>query len=530
MNLSGTLFIGAAEVGATQGTMRAFNPDTGQELEPSFALGGPAEVDRAARLAEEAFDSFSGAAPARRAAFLESIALNLQEVRGELALRTSLETGLPSASLELEVDKTATQLRQFAQVVRSGYFLEASIDEEQPHRQPRPRMDHRMQKVALGPVAIFGASNFPILYSVAGGDTASALAAGCPVILKAHNAHPGASEIQARVIRDAVQASGLHEGVFSLVRGAGNEIGEALVCHPLVKAVTFTGSQGGGMALYRAAQARDEPIPVFAEMTSVNPTFLLPGAVAARGSRIGDGFIERMLVNVGQACLKPAIAVVVEGPGLADLRSAMVARIVEAEARTMLTPAIFNAYLAGLRRLEAHGARPIAWGKAATGARTGQAALFEVDGATFLAQAPLSEEVFGPAGLLVVVPSAEDVIGVARSFRGQLTATIHMEDEDLPCATDLVPVLQRRTGRIVVNAFSHPQEVSNASIHTGPFPATTDSRFTSVGMTAIHRFLRPVCYQGFPDELLPETLKRRNPLGLARLVDGELPGVQPSLL
>ena len=530
MNLTGTLFIGAADAGATQGTMRALNPDTGEALEPPFALGGEAEVNRAALLADEAFDSFSGTAAARRAAFLERIASNLQAVRGELALRTSLETGLPCASLELEVDKTATQLRQFAQVVRAGFFRQASIDEAQPHRQPRPRMDHRMQKVAIGPVAIFGASNFPVLYSVAGGDTASALAAGCPVILKAHNAHPGASEIQARVIRDAVQASGLHEGVFSLVRGAGNEIGEALVRHPLIKAVTFTGSQGGGMALYRAAQSREEPIPVFAEMTSVNPTFLLPAAVAARGDRIGDGFVERMLVNVGQACLKPAIAMVADGPGLTELRAAMVARLVEVEARTMLTPAIFEAYQAGLRRLEEHGARPIAWGKAPTAGFKGQPALFEVDGATFLAQAPLSEEVFGPAGLLVVLPSVERMPSAAKSFRGQLTATIHMEDQDLACATQLVRLLERRTGRIVVNAFSHPQEVSNASIHTGPFPATTDSRFTSVGMTAIHRFLRPVCYQGFPEELLPDALKRSNPLGLSRLVDGELPAVQAPLL
>ncbi|MDM0028848.1 aldehyde dehydrogenase (NADP(+)) [Variovorax saccharolyticus] len=521
MNLTGTLIIGAIDVIGTEGSLRALDPDTGHEIDPPFSLGGIAEVDRAARLADEAFESYSQTTPSLRAAFLERIAANLDALRSELALRASMETGLPAASLELEALKTATQLRQFAQVVRSGDFQRVAIDPAQPERLPRPRMDHRMHKVALGPVAIFGASNFPILYSVVGGDTASALAAGCPVILKAHNAHPGASELEARAVRDAVCESGFHEGVFSLLRGAGNEIGEALVTHPLVKAVTFTGSQGGGMALFRAAQSREEPIPVFAEMTSVNPTFLLPGAVAGRGAEIGAGFIERMLVNVGQACLKPAIAIAVDGQGLAGLREAMTKMVVATEARTMLTPGIFRAYSAGLTRMRDHGARRIAEGKAPTGQWHGQACLFETSGSTFLTQPALSEEVFGPSALLVVVASVDEMVRVARSLRGQLTATIHLDNSDSPTASRLIPILERRTGRLIANAFSHPQEVSHAAIHTGPFPATTDSRFTSVGMTSIDRFLRPVCYQGFPEALLPEALRADNPLKLTRLVDGE---------
>lgn len=318
-----------------------------------------------------------------------------------------------------------------------------------------------------------------------------------------------------------MRESGLHEGVFSLLRGAGNEIGEALVTHALLKAVTFTGSQAGGMALFRAAQSREEPIPVFAEMTSVNPTFLLPGAVAARGYEIGAGFIERMLVNVGQACLKPAIAIAVDGAGLDGLRAAMKKAIVETEARTMLTPGIFRAYAAGLTRMQDHGARRIAEGKAPVGQWQGQACLFETSGSTFLAEAALSEEVFGPSALLVVVSSVDEMVRVARSFRGQLTATMHLDDPDFPVASRLIPILERRTGRLIVNAFSHPQEVSNAAIHTGPFPATTDSRFTSVGMTSIDRFLRPVCYQGFPEALLPEAVQAGNPLRLTRLVDGK---------
>ncbi|MCW2241130.1 aldehyde dehydrogenase (NADP(+)) [Azospirillum canadense] len=520
MTLTGMLPIGAADIAATEGTMKALNPATNREIEPDFTLGGRAEVDLAARLADEAFDAYSHTTLAARAAFLERIADNLDAVRAELAGRAALETGLPAAQLEVEAAKAATQFRQFAEVVRRGRFLQATIDPAQPERQPRPRMDHRMQKIAIGPVAIFGASNFPISYSVAGGDTASALAAGCTVVLKAHNAHPGASEIMARAIRKVVQECGLPQGVFSMVRGAGNAVGEALVDHPLIKAVTFTGSEGGGMALYRRAQRRPDPIPVFTEMTSVNPTFVLPHALSVRGGAIGDGFAERMLVNVGQACLKPAILLAVEGPGFDALREGLSARIASAPARTMLTPDIHGAYRTGLERLEAGGAARITEGASPSADLDGRAALFEVDGTGFLADSTLSEEVFGPAALLVKVRDEEELIAVAKSFRGQLSAAMHMEDADAALARRLLPILERRTGRIVVNAFAHPQEVSHASIHGGPFPATSDSRFTSVGMSAIDRFLRPVSYQGFPDALLPEALRQDNPLGVPRIVDG----------
>jgi len=519
MELTGNLIIGAHDVPATEGTLRALNPATNAEMEPEFALGGAAEVDRAAMLSDEAFDSYSHSSLGDRAAFLERIADNLDAVRPELAARAALETGLPASQLEGEAAKAAIQFRQFADVVRKGHFLQLSIDTAQPDREPRPRMDHRLQKMALGPVVIFGASNFPISYSVAGGDTASALAAGATVIVKAHNAHPGASEIAARAIRKAVQESGLHEGVFSMVRGSGNAIGEELVDHPLVKAVTFTGSEKGGMALYRRAQHRPDPIPVFTEMTSVNPTFVLSRALSARGAQIGDGFSERMLVNVGQACLKPAILIALEGPGLDALRQAMVRRVSEAPARTMLTPAIHDAYLAGLDALENAGAQRIASGGASTSDLEGQAALFEVNGRQVLAEPRLSGEVFGPSALLVTVGNEDELLAVARSFRGQLSATMHLEDDDKPFARRLLPILERRTGRVVVNAFAHPQEVGFATVHGGPFPATSDGRFTSVGMTSIERFLRPVSYQGFPDDLLPEALREISEL--PKLVDGK---------
>ncbi|CAG9183046.1 aldehyde dehydrogenase (NADP(+)) [Cupriavidus pampae] len=522
MKLTGNLLIGASEVGATAGTLQALNPATNEKFGPDFALGGAAEVERAVQLADEAFDSYNATSLEVRAAFLDRIADGLDANAPALAERISLETGLPAAQFLGEAARSATQFRQFATVVRQGRFRQAAIDPAQPERQPRPRMDHRMQKIAVGPIAIFGASNFPISYSVAGGDTASALAAGAPVIVKAHNAHPGGSEIQARVIQQAVKDSGLHEGVFSMVRGEGNAIGEALVDHPLIKGVTFTGSEVGGMALYRRAQQRPDPIPVFTEMTSVNPTFILPIALFERGATIGDGFAERMLVNVGQACLKPAILLAIDGVGYSELKQAMIERISAMQARTMLTPGINLAYRKNVEAQRAAGAEQIAAGAGPTGEWDGQSFLFEVDGARLLDTPALLDEVFGPSALLVRVRDDEQLLAIARRFRGQLSATMHLERADHALATRLLPILERRTGRIVINAFAHPQEVSYATIHGGPFPATSDSRFTSVGMGAIERFLRPVTYQGFPDELLPEALQRANPRGLWRLNDGEL--------
>jgi NADP-dependent aldehyde dehydrogenase len=522
MTPTGHLIIGASEVGATAGTMRALDPRTNTEIEPPFAFGGAAEVERAVQLADAAFDSYNATTLAQRAAFLETIADNLDQVAPALAQRTSMETGLPAPQFEAETARTAATLRKFAAVVRQGRFRQATIDPAQPERKPLPRPDHRMQKVGIGPVVVFGASNFPISYSVAGGDTASALAAGNPVIVKAHNAHPGASEIAARAIRDAVRTCGLHEGVFSMLRGAGNALGESLVLHPLVRAVAFTGSEAGGMALYRLAQHRPDPIPVFAEMTSVNPTFILPAALAARGHAIGDGFAERMLVNVGQACLKPAIIAAVGGAGFDAMREGLAGRVAAAPARTMLTPGIHRAYVQNLARQQEAGARRVAEGAMAAGPNDGQAALAEVDGDAFLATPALAEEVFGPAALLVRVRDLDQLVQVARSFHGQLSAAVHLEREDYGIARRLLPILERRTGRIVINAFAHPQEVAHGTIHGGPFPATTDSRFTSVGMAAIERFLRPVTYQNFPDALLPEALQDANALGLWRLEDGQL--------
>ncbi|MFD1275142.1 aldehyde dehydrogenase (NADP(+)) [Streptomyces kaempferi] len=521
MTLTGHLLIGSSNVPASASTMKALDPATGEYIGPEFAFGGPAEVDRAARLADDAFDSYNRTGPKERAAFLDLIADRLDGINQELAERAALETGLPVAQLQGEAAKAASQFRQFADVVRAGRFRDAAIDPAQPERQPRPRMDHRLQKIAIGPVAIFGASNFPISYSVAAATPPprwqrAPRSSSRPTTPTRAPRAPGARHPRrGHRLRAA-------RGVFSMVRGAGNEIGEALVDHPLIKAVTFTGSERGGMALYRRAQLRPDPIPVFAEMTSVNPTFVLPAALAARGAETGDGFAERMLVNVGQACLKPAVLLAVDGPGYAGMREAAAARVNAMDARTMLTPGIHDAYDQGARRLRESGADTLTEGPEPQGPWEGRSRLLEVDGERFLADPGLAEEVFGPAALLVRLTDMAQLLEVARTFRGQLSATMHLDEADHGDAALLLPILERRTGRIVVNAFAHPQEVGDATIHGGPFPATTDSRFTSVGMTSIDRFLRPVTYQGFPDALLPDTLAADNPLGLPRLVDGHV--------
>ena len=519
--ITGEMLIGSIARRGTQGSLRAFDPAADREIDPPFGLGGAAEVNEAALLADAAFDVFRTSSLASRADFLDRIADLVADLGAALPTRAAAETGLSIAQLTWEHGATVSQLRKFATVVRHGNFLRATVDPARAAQEgTAARMDHRMQKVAIGPVAIFGASNFPMSYSVAGGDTAAAFAAGCPVIVKAHNAHPGTSEMVGRAVRQAVRDCGMPEGVFSLVFGAGNAIGESLVDHPLVKAVTFTGSEGGGMALYRRAQLRPDPIPVFTEMTSVNPNFVLPAALAARGAEIGRAFMARMVAAVGQACLKPAILVAVDAGGFDALRAAMVEVIAPIPARTMLTPGICQAYRQGVARQAGAGAQQIAAGSPAQRTWDGQAVLFEATGSQVLADASLTQEVFGPAALLVRCDSAAQMTAVVQAFRGQLSAALHLDDADMQAARQLLPLLERRTGRIVVNSFSHPQEVSDASIHGGPFPATSDSRFTSVGMSSIERFLRPVCYQGFPDALLPDALKQANPRAIWRVVDG----------
>ncbi|CAG4923303.1 aldehyde dehydrogenase (NADP(+)) [Paraburkholderia saeva] len=524
MSITGEMLIGREAVRGNEKPLRAFNPTTGSEIaEPVFGTGTVADVTRACELAQQAFDAYRNLPLTVRAEFLERIADGITELGDTLIQRAHEESGLPKARLEGERGRTTGQLKLFAQVVRAGQWLAATLDSPLPERKPLPRSDLRMQKIALGPVAVFGASNFPLAFSVAGGDTAAALAAGCPVVVKAHRAHLGTSEMVGRVIQRVAKEMDLPEGVFSMIVGAGSLVGEALVAHPAIKAVGFTGSRAGGTSLMRVAAARPEPIPVYAEMSSINPVFLLPDALAARGETIARGFVDSLVLGAGQFCTNPGLAIAVDSDALKGFVATASQALGAKPAQTMLTSGIHAAYEEGESKLAAiKGVEAVAHGAAATGPTQACAALFVTDAQTFLATPDLEDEVFGPASTIVRCRDEQDMLAVAEHFAGQLTATVQMDSSDLAAAKKLVPILERKAGRILINGFPTGVEVSHAMVHGGPFPATADSRVTSVGTTSIERFLRPVCYQDFPADLLPEALADGNPLDLWRRRDGEI--------
>jgi NADP-dependent aldehyde dehydrogenase len=518
--MEGSFLVGGARVTRPE-TFQASDPATGALLEPEFSVSSAADVAEACALADEAFDSFRELAPDDRAAFLETVADEIEALGDALIERAHAESGLPLARLTGERGRTAGQLRLFARVVRDGYWVGASIDPAQPDRQPLPRSDLRLRRIPVGPVAVFGASNFPLAFSVAGGDTASAWAAGCPVVVKGHPAHPGTSVLVGQAIRRAVEVCGLHEGVFSLLQGASNSLGTSLVSNPRIRAVGFTGSRAGGLALMEIAATRPEPIPVFAEMSSVNPVILLPDALATRGAALGAAFVASLTMGSGQFCTNPGILLAVEGQGPDAFVEAAIAAIEAAQPQVMLTSAIHAHYDRGVAALEGHEAvRLLARGAVPSGCNRGQAALFETSGRAFLADAALGHEIFGAASLLVRCADQAELVSVLGAMEGQLTATLHIADGDHAAARDLLPLLERKVGRILANGWPTGVEVCDAMVHGGPFPATSDSRTTSVGATAIDRFLRPVCYQDLPQDVLPPALRDANPLSLPRARDG----------
>ncbi|TDF62718.1 aldehyde dehydrogenase (NADP(+)) [Cupriavidus sp. L7L] len=507
MQITGDMLIGAQAVRGTESTLQAINPATGETLGPDFHGGGQADVERACALAEAAFDTYRNTSSEQRAGFLDAIAAGIEALGDTLIERAHQESGLPIARLQGERGRTAGQLRLFATVLREGRWQEATFDAALPERTP-PRPDLRMQRIAIGPVAVFGASNFPLAFSVAGGDTASALAAGCPVVVKAHSAHLGTSELVGRVIQKAVQDAGLPEGVFSLLVGAGNVVGTALVSHPAIQAVGFTGSRSGGMALMQAANARPQPIPVYAEMSSINPVFLLPAALQVRGAEIGRQLVDSLVLGVGQFCTNPGLVIGIEGPALDQFRAAALDALGGKPAATMLTPGIHAAYEKGVAQLSSlDGLQRIGDGVAATGVNQARPVMFETTAAQFLADHRMQAEVFGPSTVLVVCRDLEEVLALANQLEGQLTATMQLDDADLDAARQLLPVLERKAGRVLCNGYPTGVEVAHAMVHGGPFPATSDVRSTSVGATAIDRFLRPVCYQNLPQGLLPAALR-----------------------
>lgn len=522
MTLEGKLLIGQQAISGQQADIHAVNPATGETLAPAYPGGGKTEVEQACALAEAAFDSYRETSLEARASFLEAIAAEIEGIGDELIERAMAETGLPRPRLEGERGRTCGQLRLFASVVRAGEWLDVRIDPAMPDRQPLPRADLRQRHIGLGPVAVFGASNFPLAFSVAGGDTASALAAGCPVVVKGHSAHPGTSELVGRAIQRAVAKCELPEGVFSLLFGSGREIGQALVADPRIQAVGFTGSRNGGTALMATAQARPQPIPVYAEMSSINPVFLLPEALKARGKAIAEGFVGSLNMGAGQFCTNPGLVIAVQGPELDAFVAAAGEAVKGSAAQTMLTPGIHDAYQQGVGRLASHGkVIEVARGQAGETAHPCQAGLFVTQAEAFLSDPALQEEVFGSTSLVIACADTQEVARVAAQLEGQLTITLQMDDGDLATAKQLLPTLERKAGRILANGWPTGVEVCHAMVHGGPYPATSDSRTTSVGSAAIFRFLRPVCYQALPEGLLPDAIRDGNPAGVSRLVDGK---------
>ncbi|MFR9728403.1 aldehyde dehydrogenase (NADP(+)) [Saccharopolyspora sp. MS10] len=520
--LTGRMLIAGVPVFGAGERIRAIDPGTGAELEPAYGYGGDAEVERACAAAEEAYEAYRATTFEQRATFLETIADNIEAVGAVLSERAHRESGLPLARTTGERGRTTGQLRLFAQVVREGSFTEARIDPALPDRAPAPRADIRQRAIPLGPVAVFGASNFPLAFSVAGGDTASALAAGCPVVVKAHDAHPGTCELVARAISDAVASCGLPAGTFSLLYGTGPGLGTALVSDPRIQAVGFTGSRVAGLSICAAAQRRPQPIPVYAEMSSINPVFLLPGALTARAAELGGEFVGSLTTGSGQFCTNPGLVIAVDGPELGAFLDGAAEAVTATSPTPMLTPGIARAYEAGVDRLaSADGVQVLARGRESDAPQSCRAALLVTDAAAFLTGG-LDEEVFGSCSVVIRCRDAEQVRSLAAGLDGQLTATVHATEADLAEAGALLPVLERKAGRILFNGWPTGVEVGHAMVHGGPFPSTSDSRTTSVGSRAIERFLRPVAYQDVPAALLPEVLADGNPAGIWRRVDGEL--------
>jgi NADP-dependent aldehyde dehydrogenase len=525
MQLHGRHFIGNELSSEGSDSFRGVNPATRAELDPPYHEATGAEIDRAVGLASEAFEDFRSRPPEQRARLLDAIATEIEKLGDALVERANAETALGVPRLTGERARTANQLRMFARMVEEGSWVQARIDHALPDRKPLPRPDLRRMLIPIGPIVSFAASNFPLAISVAGNDTASGLAAGCPIVIKAHPAHPGTTELVASAVVKAVRDTGMPEGTFSVLHGRGHEVGLALVRHPLVKAVAFTGSLRAGRALFDAANARPEPIPVFAEMGSINPVFVLPGALEQRGRQIAEGLKNSVTLGVGQFCTNPGLVVGVEGEATRAFVGSVAELISATEPATMLYDGIRRAYADGVKSFGAvPGVKVAGRAKNEADAAKTQAAptVFTADAVTFLGNRRLGEELFGPATLVVTGKSKADLERIAGSLEGHLTATVHGTPQDLEEYRDLIAILETKVGRLVFNGFPTGIEPCNAVHHGGPYPATTDARTTSIGTAAVERFVRPLCYQDFPQAALPAELRDDNPRKVWRLVDGQM--------
>lgn len=525
MTLHGHCLIAGKQTPSSGKTFKATSPLDRSRLEPAFHEATGHDVDSALRAADECFDAFRAVPAEKRADFLDTIANEIVALGDTLLQRASAETGLPIERLTGERARTCGQLKAFGALIRDGSWVDARIDTALPDRQPLPRPDVRRMLVPLGPIVVMGASNFPLAFSTAGGDTASALAAGCPVVMKAHGAHPGTAELVAGAIYKAIEKCGVPHGVFSMLHGAGRVVAQALVTHPLARGLGFTGSVRAGRALFDAAAARQEPIPVFAEMGSLNPVFLLPGALHERAPQIAAGLKGSFTLGTGQFCTKPGLVFALGGADFERFTAEFRSQVQTTVPATMLTPAICDSFHEGIEKIRSiPGVNVVGeTGADADPAKTqGEPVAFLCDAETFLLHHDLRDEIFGPYTLLVMARSVTELEAAARSLAGQLTATFHATPEDLAAFRDLLAIVERRVGRIVVNGFPTGVEVCPSMQHGGPYPASTDARFTSVGTAAILRWARPVTFQGFPHESLPPELRDENPRGMMRTVNGIL--------
>jgi alpha-ketoglutaric semialdehyde dehydrogenase len=523
MNMKTINIIGFTESDGTGKTLQGVNPVTNTMIDDKFFIASEGDVNEALTKADFAFTSFKQSSAEDRAIFLEKIADEMEALGDILVKRASLETGLPEARIIGERGRTTGQLRMFAGYIREGSYVEASIDTAIIDRAPIPKPDLRKMMVPLGPVVVFGASNFPLAYSVAGGDTAAALAAGCPVLVKAHPGHPGTSALVGGAIVQAAKETGMPDGVFSLLFDSGFAVGKALVEHPFTKAVGFTGSLSGGRALFDIAAQRDAPIPVFAEMSSINPSILLPQALNERAQQIADTYAGSITLGAGQFCTNPGLILGIAGEGLNKFINQLSEGIAKSPPATMLHSGISAAYRNKTQEMaEQLNVEFIGKSARETAVSEGQPTLAKAPGAEFLKNPKLHEEVFGPFSLIIACKDKAELGACCAKLSGQLTTTIIGEEDEFIGYQDLLSELQEKAGRVIFNGVPTGVEVCPSMVHGGPYPATTDSRFTAVGVNSIKRFLRPVSFQDAPEAMLPKALQNENNLKIWRQVNGNL--------
>ncbi len=501
--------------------LQSMNPSNQEFIEGQFNIATTEEIESAVQLASKAHQTYQHSSGEARAAFLNAIADEILALDDVLIKRAMQESGLPEGRLKGERGRTVGQLRMFANMVAEGSWVQATIDTAQPERKPFPKADIRKMMVPMGPVVVFTASNFPLAFSTAGGDSASALAAGCPVIVKAHESHLGTNALVAYAIRKAAEKTGMPEGVFSSLNGTGTELGQALVNHPGIKAIAFTGSLRAGKAIFDAAAKRPEPIPVFAEMGSVNPVVVLDSALENRGEALAQQLAGSITLGVGQFCTNPGLIIAKASSALDSFTKQLSENIEKSNPATMLNEGICRNYDRSRKHLLSLAEVQLEGQVAEVASVQAQATVASVAGADFLKDADMQEEIFGPFSLVVRCSSDAEILAVINSLAGQLTGTLMGEAEELAGQVPLIQALQERVGRLIFNAVPTGVEVCQAMQHGGPYPATTDSKTTSVGGAAITRFVRPVAFQSWPDALLPDALKAANPLKIWRMVDGQ---------